>query len=303
MHHVFFVLLLCCLTELTNTAAQRVCPNVKPGDKAFRLDVSNSNITLPNGKFLRGLLYNDSYIGPLIAADLGDEVSVDVVNNADVGTSVHWHGMDLPDAAWADGVDTVTQRPIAPGDTFRYKFKAEPAGTLWYHSHVGMQFADGLRGPLIVTVRDVRRWIHTWGCGDITTLIKGVMVQPGQQFFVGLTRPCNLHMSHSQLAECLHPQHPMSLCLHELASRSLCCVLAPTHRTLRTLTRISTTRRWCCCSPTKAVNREMQSSKPCNRCIDPQLDGGRRGYSSVGSVPQHCVQTSDASPCKQAQRR
>lgn len=161
---LLLLLLLCCLlvaTTSTTSAAQQslnLCPDVTPGvDKALRLVVSNTNnITLPNGRKLqRGLTYNNSYVGPLITADLGNQISVDVANHADVGTSVHWHGMDLPDAAWADGVDAVTQRPIPPGETFRYKFKAEPAGTLWYHSHVGMQFADGLRGPLIVAVREM----------------------------------------------------------------------------------------------------------------------------------------------------
>lgn len=68
------------------------------------------------------------------------------------GTSVHWHGQDLPDAAWADGVAGISQRPIPPGETMRYRFKAEPAGTFWYHSHTGMQFGEGLRGPLIIKV-------------------------------------------------------------------------------------------------------------------------------------------------------
>jgi FtsP/CotA-like multicopper oxidase with cupredoxin domain len=82
---------------------------------------------------------------------LGDQVQVDVTN-ADVegGTSVHWHGQDLPNAAWADGVAGVSQAPIPVGATFSYRFAAEPAGTFWYHSHTAEQFGDGLRGPLIV---------------------------------------------------------------------------------------------------------------------------------------------------------
>ena len=67
-------------------------------------------------------------------------------------TSVHWHGQDLLNAAWADGVEGVAQRATPPGDTFRYKFKTEPAGTFWYHAHTALQFADGLRGPLIIKV-------------------------------------------------------------------------------------------------------------------------------------------------------
>lgn len=141
------------MTTAARAEAEAVCPAIAPADNHFLLNVSDAVIPLPNGQQLKqGLLYNSSYIGPLLTAQLGGEISIDVTNKASVGTSVHWHGMDLPNAAWADGVDGVTQEPIPVGSTFRYKFKAEPAGTLWYHSHVGMQFADGLRGPLIVTV-------------------------------------------------------------------------------------------------------------------------------------------------------
>jgi len=65
-------------------------------------------------------------------------------------TTIHWHGMDQAGSAWADGVAGVTQAPVPPGATFRYRFKAEPAGTHWYHAHTGLQYADGLRGALIV---------------------------------------------------------------------------------------------------------------------------------------------------------
>ena len=65
-------------------------------------------------------------------------------------TSTHWHGLLQRNTAWADGVATVSQSSYAPGNTFRYSFTAEPAGTFWYHAHTGVQFADGLRGPLII---------------------------------------------------------------------------------------------------------------------------------------------------------
>jgi len=51
-------------------------------------------------------------------------------------------------------VPNVTQDPVASGDTFTYTFRAEPAGTYFYHSHVGLQLDRGLLGPLIVEERD-----------------------------------------------------------------------------------------------------------------------------------------------------
>lgn len=99
----------------------------------------------------QSLAYNGTAIGPLIRVRRGDIVQVDVTNDGVAGgTTVHWHGQDLPGAAWADGVAAVSQAPIPDGATFSYRFVAEPAGTFWYHSHTGGQYADGLRGPLIV---------------------------------------------------------------------------------------------------------------------------------------------------------
>ena len=49
-----------------------------------------------------------------------------------------------------DGVTPVSRPPIKSGDSFTYEFKAEPAGTHWYHSHTGLQYSEGLHGPLII---------------------------------------------------------------------------------------------------------------------------------------------------------
>lgn len=70
------------------------------------------------------------------------------------GTSIHWHGIRQNRTFGMDGVNGITQCPIAPGDSFTYSFKAVQYGTSWYHSHYSVQYADGLQGPL------VRRIIH-----------------------------------------------------------------------------------------------------------------------------------------------
>lgn len=69
---------------------------------------------------------------------------------ATVATSVHWHGMTMKETPWMDGVSFLTQCPILPHQTFTYYFKASPAGTHWYHSHMGSQRRDGLNGLFIV---------------------------------------------------------------------------------------------------------------------------------------------------------
>ncbi len=49
-----------------------------------------------------------------------------------------------------DGVTPISRPPIQSGDSFTYEFKAEPAGTHWYHSHTGLQYSEGLQGPLVI---------------------------------------------------------------------------------------------------------------------------------------------------------
>ena len=66
------------------------------------------------------------------------------------GTTVHWHGIRMLNSFEHDGVNAVTQCPIATGDTFTYKFKAIQYGTSWYHSHYSLQYGDGMLGPLTI---------------------------------------------------------------------------------------------------------------------------------------------------------
>ncbi|MFX4226316.1 MAG: multicopper oxidase family protein [Porticoccaceae bacterium] len=80
----------------------------------------------------------------------GETFECEVTNKLDNATTVHWHGMRVPNNM--DGVPELTQEPIAPGATFTYRFKANDAGTYWFHSHMrGVEQIDrGLVGTLIV---------------------------------------------------------------------------------------------------------------------------------------------------------
>jgi FtsP/CotA-like multicopper oxidase with cupredoxin domain len=94
--------------------------------------------------------YNGRLPGPELRVPQGGRLSVAVENGLDQGTTVHWHGLRLPNAM--DGVGHLTQPPIAPGETFTYAFDAPDAGTYWYHPHLRSyeQLARGLYGALIV---------------------------------------------------------------------------------------------------------------------------------------------------------
>jgi len=65
------------------------------------------------------------------------------------GTSIHWHGIRQLGSMQMDGVNGVTQCPIAPRDHFVYSFNTTQYGSSWYHSHYAVQYADGMQGPLV----------------------------------------------------------------------------------------------------------------------------------------------------------
>ena len=94
---------------------------------------------------------NGSTPGPLLRVTQGDLVEVTLVNEdvAD-GATLHWHGLDVPNAA--DGVAGVTQDAVMPGERFTYRFLADQAGTYWYHSHQVSheQVLGGLFGALVI---------------------------------------------------------------------------------------------------------------------------------------------------------
>ena len=65
------------------------------------------------------------------------------------GTSIHWHGLRQWNTMQYDGVNGITQCPIAPGDRFTYTIPIMQYGSSWYHSHYSMQYADGTQGPIV----------------------------------------------------------------------------------------------------------------------------------------------------------
>ncbi len=98
--------------------------------------------------------YNGTVPGPEIRVRQGSRLRVAVENRLAEDTTVHFHGIRLPNAM--DGVPHLTQPPIAPGQTFSYEFDVPDAGTYWYHPHVNSaeQLGRGLSGPLIVEERE-----------------------------------------------------------------------------------------------------------------------------------------------------
>lgn len=93
--------------------------------------------------------FNGQTPGPTLQVRQGETLKVRLVNELLEPTSIHWHGVRLPNAM--DGT-ALTQEPVAPGGSFDYVFAPPDAGTFWYHPHVGAarQVDRGLYGVLIV---------------------------------------------------------------------------------------------------------------------------------------------------------
>jgi multicopper oxidase len=106
----------------------------------------------PDGKPKVGGIWaiNGMFPGPTIRAKEGEEISVTLCNHLPQPTTIHWHGIHQNGTWFMDGVERISQAAIRPGDCFTYTFRAYPAGTHWYHSHTGVQYSDGLFGPLII---------------------------------------------------------------------------------------------------------------------------------------------------------
>lgn len=125
-------------------------------------DFAGAKCTVPftlDGRSYRPVIaVNGRVPGPTLVVYEGQVVVVDVVNGMITETiSIHWHGLNQRNTPWMDGGIHVTQCPIAPSESFRYYFKADPSGTFWYHSHRVTQRADGLFGALIVRESAQRR--------------------------------------------------------------------------------------------------------------------------------------------------
>nr|WP_257214105.1 multicopper oxidase domain-containing protein [Sphingobacterium sp. 1.A.5] len=103
------------------------------------------------GKERRAIAVNGMIPMPILNFTEGDTAELHVHNKLKEGTSLHWHGVYLPNKE--DGVPFLTQKPIAPNSTFTYRFPIIQDGTHWYHSHSGMQEQIGMYGAMILNKR------------------------------------------------------------------------------------------------------------------------------------------------------
>jgi FtsP/CotA-like multicopper oxidase with cupredoxin domain len=130
--------------------------------KVVRYDLHIKD-TLVNftGKTKRAIAVNGQIPMPTLTFTQGDTAEIHVYNELKEGTSLHWHGLILPNKE--DGVPYLTQMPIEPNTTHVYRFPIVQNGTHWYHSHSGLQEQIGMYGSMILNKRS-----------DDTTFRKGI---------------------------------------------------------------------------------------------------------------------------------
>jgi len=114
-----------------------------------------------SGKEKRAIAVNGQIPMPTLTFTEGDIAEIVVHNKLKESTSLHWHGLFLPNKE--DGVPYVTQMPIKPNETFTYRFPIVQSGTHWYHSHSGLQEQIGMYGSLVLLKKK-----------DDTTFRKGI---------------------------------------------------------------------------------------------------------------------------------
>jgi FtsP/CotA-like multicopper oxidase with cupredoxin domain len=118
--------------------------------REFEITAAPTRLTVLDGRALEVWAYNGQVPGPTLRVRRGDTLRVRFTNRLPQPTTIHWHGVRVPNRM--DGVPGVTQPPIRPGESFVYEFVVRDAGTFWFHPHVrsSEQIERGLFGVLIV---------------------------------------------------------------------------------------------------------------------------------------------------------
>lgn len=120
-------------------------------DHAVDLQIRREDLNI-GGRIGRPITINGSMPGPLIRLKEGQRARLNVTNALNEDTSIHWHGIILPENM--DGVPGVSFPGIKPGETFHYEYDVQQSGTYWYHSHSGLQEQLGHLGPLVIDPAD-----------------------------------------------------------------------------------------------------------------------------------------------------
>ena len=154
---VIFKLLTILLVLVTSVSIEAQTNKVSEGN-VNNLPVREHTITLREatvnkaGKDVMGMTVNGTIPGPTLEFTEGEYAVIYVKNEMSVETSVHWHGLLLPN--FYDGVPYLNTPPIEPGHTQKYEFPIKQSGTYWYHSHTMLQEQSGVYGSIVIQPKE-----------------------------------------------------------------------------------------------------------------------------------------------------
>ncbi|GAA0377344.1 multicopper oxidase family protein [Bacillus horti] len=130
-------------------------PQEGQADKSFKLEAAKKMVQLSSGVEFEAWTFNGQFPGPELVVQEGDLVEIKLVNkDIEAGVTIHWHGVDVPNAE--DGVAGMTQNAVRPGETYTYRFIVEETGSHWYHSHQvsSVQVQKGLFGAFTILPKE-----------------------------------------------------------------------------------------------------------------------------------------------------
>lgn len=171
----------------------------------YHLTIDQKEVKIA-GKRSKGMTINGTIPGPTLRFKNGDYAVMHVKNEMNVETSVHWHGLLVPN--FHDGVPYLTTPPIPPGETFTYEFPLKHAGTYWYHSHTGLQEQSGVYGSIVIEDREERMdydtdlvlvlsdWTYEKPSNVLKTLKRGLEIYDIQK---GTSTPLNMVIARGAL--------------------------------------------------------------------------------------------------------
>jgi len=149
LYLIFFLLLNLNLNAQTEQSIEGNIDNLPVHE--YTLEI-NGEMVNKTGKDVMGMTINGSIPGPTLEFNEGEYAVIQVKNNMDVETSIHWHGILLPN--FYDGVPYLSTPPIEPGKTLKYEFAIKQNGTYWYHSHTMLQEQSGVFGSIIIQPKE-----------------------------------------------------------------------------------------------------------------------------------------------------
>lgn len=152
-------------------------------NRTIDLIISHKTVNFANKETSKAIVVNDQIPAPTLHFKEGEQVTINVCNNLDEGTAIHWHGVLVP---WQmDGVEGVTQKAIQPGETFQYQFTLHQSGTYWYHAHAGIQEQEGVYGAFLIDPHTPPEYKYT---KDHVIVLSDWINTPGHQAFLNLKK-------------------------------------------------------------------------------------------------------------------